>query len=205
MAANTVKGWNPLLKFLHWFLAILVIVAFVTSDNLIYLHVYSGYAILGVLFFRIFWGILGPEHARLMNFITGPTRTLQYLKELADGSQKGYTVHNPISGHIIMLMLAMLLVIVFSGLKLYAAYGQGPLAASAGMQIISSAAADEDDHHDDHNDEDEMKTKTHGAAHFWKEMHESSSSLLLILIGLHILTCCILPKLARPKQEKKSG
>jgi len=202
---TAVKGWNPLLKFLHWFLAILIIVAFVTSEDLIYLHVYFGYTILGVLFFRILLGIFGPGYVRLKYFITGPARTLQYLKELAEGSQKGYAVHNPISGHIIILMLAMLLVIAFSGLKLYAAYGQGPLATSAGMQVISSAAADEDNHHDDNDDEDKRKTKTYGGAHFWKEMHESSSSLLLILIGLHILTCCILPKLARPKQEKESG
>ena len=51
---------ESLLKFLHWFLAILVIVAFVTSDDLIYLHVYSGYAIFGVLF-SVFLGILGPN------------------------------------------------------------------------------------------------------------------------------------------------
>lgn len=201
MATNTVNGWNPLLKITHWALVVLVAIAFATSDNFIDPHVYSGYAIMGLLFFRIVWGIFGPKYARLSNFANGPAKTIQYLKNLASGPHQRYIGHNPVSGNIVMLMLAMLLIVIFSGLKLYAAYGQGPLAANAEIRILSTAMADHDDRHREHENHHDEKTRENWSGHFWKEIHETSSSLLLVLILLHILASCLLPKIVKSKQN----
>jgi cytochrome b len=43
-------------------------------------HRYSGYALLGVLVFRVYWGFLGSSTARFAQFVKGPRTVWRYLR-----------------------------------------------------------------------------------------------------------------------------
>ena len=70
-----VRLWDPLLRIYHWLLAFCVIAAWLLGQfgpaNM-WLHFWFGYAVIGLLVFRLVWGLVGPEPARFSHFITGP-------------------------------------------------------------------------------------------------------------------------------------
>ncbi|MDX1812019.1 MAG: cytochrome b/b6 domain-containing protein, partial [Gammaproteobacteria bacterium] len=66
------KIWDPVTRLWHWVLAITVIVSwsfgeFMSFDNVVW-HFYLGYLILGLIGFRVIWGILGPAPIRFKTF-----------------------------------------------------------------------------------------------------------------------------------------
>src|SRR5580692_2317074 len=74
-------------------------------------HFRLGLLMIGMLIFRLIWGLIGPRHARFGNFVKGPGSALRYLK--------GGVVsvgHNPLGAGMVVLMLLLLLVQVTTGL-----------------------------------------------------------------------------------------
>ena len=59
-----VRVWDPLVRMFHWGLAGSFAIAFLTEDDLLALHVWAGYLILGLIFIRVLWGFVGTRHAR---------------------------------------------------------------------------------------------------------------------------------------------
>ena len=64
--------WDPLVRVLHWILVAAFVIAFATEDDLMTLHVWSGYLIAAVIAVRLLWGIIGTQHARFTDFVTSP-------------------------------------------------------------------------------------------------------------------------------------
>ena len=60
--AETVQVWDLPLRVWHWLLAVLVLVAWVTPNVHDRLHRLAGYAVLGLLAFRLIWGLVGTRH-----------------------------------------------------------------------------------------------------------------------------------------------
>ncbi len=132
-AQDQVKVWDPLLRIFHWLLAGAFFVAYLTEDELMTPHVWAGYLILGLLVFRIPWGLVGPRHARFSDFVTPPREALAYLKDVLQFRARRYLGHNPAGGWMIILLLVMLTLTGVTGLMVYAAEEQaGPLAAVLG-------------------------------------------------------------------------
>ena len=74
LATREVPVWDLGVRLFHWALVILVITSFITvkiGGNAMTYHVWSGYAILTLLIFRIVWGVVGGTHARFASFIRG--------------------------------------------------------------------------------------------------------------------------------------
>jgi|GEM_PF-2840823 len=87
----------------------------------------------------------------------------------------------------VILLLATLLLVTFSGLKTYGIDGHGPLAVNAEISVIpSTKAATEDADSDGASKEGDS---------FWEEIHEVSSNFMLALIALHILGIAISSRL----------
>jgi len=162
-------------------------IAYLSGEEESSLHIYSGYIVLGLIAFRVLWGLIGARYARFSNFVYSPGTTIQYLKDLIAKKPERYIGHNPAGGWMVIAMLLCLFVVSVSGLKVYAIEeGLGPLAGEpSALTIISSAYADDDDDGDHENPE-----KGHGedeeAEEFWEEVHEVSSNMMLLLIFLHI-------------------
>lgn len=179
---NTVAVWDIFIRIFHWSLVLAFTVAYFTSEEENAWHIYAGYTVLGLIIFRILWGIIGSRHARFSDFVSSPSAVYQYIRELRAGSAKHYVGHNPLGGWMVMALLSTLLVVTVSGLKVYAIEeGRGPLAANPTTLTLISAAHAEDDE-----DTDKEGTENQDEE-FWEEIHEGATNFMLALIALHIV------------------
>ncbi|WP_371195879.1 cytochrome b/b6 domain-containing protein [Glaciecola sp. SC05] len=113
----SVKVWDVPTRLFHWGLVTVFIFQFVTGDILddaMQLHFYGGYVALGLLLFRIIWGVVGSYHARFTNFIYSPVTAIKYLQGKTD--TQTYLGHNPLGGYSVLAILAVMLSQAISGL-----------------------------------------------------------------------------------------
>lgn len=181
---NEIRVWDPLVRVFHWGLVLTFVISYLTGEEESSLHIYAGYAVLGLITFRVIWGLIGTKHARFGDFLTTPTTVMDYLKSLAD-KPKRYIGHNPAGGWMVIIMLVILFVVSVSGLKVYAIEeGMGPLAGDIPeLAIIGTAYADSDSDSDEREGDSESEDSSE---EFWEEIHEASSNLMLLLILLHV-------------------
>lgn len=126
--SHEIKVWDPMVRIFHWSLVTLFIVTFATEDELMTVHAYAGYGIMGLLLFRLVWGMVGSPHARFSDFVRPPREALAYLKDMAALRAKRYLGHNPAGGIMIVALLISLLLTTLTGLAAYGTEGSGPLA-----------------------------------------------------------------------------
>lgn len=112
--SRSVRIWDPLIRIFHWSLVTGVAVAWVTEDSG-RLHEADGYVVLGLILFRLVWGVIGPRHARFGGFVPTPRRLLGYLRSTAQGRAPRYLGHNPLGGMMIVALILTLLVTAVSG------------------------------------------------------------------------------------------
>ncbi len=184
-AENTgmVRVWDLFVRVSHWVIVVGFFVAYLTEDEALTLHVWAGYTVGVFVVMRILWGLVGPKHARFSDFVTGPGKVLGYLGDLARLRGKRYLGHSPAGGAMVLLLLAGLLAVVWSGLEVYAAEeGAGLLAAVRGQSVMAepevSAEAADNGHEGDSEHED--------AESPWEEVHEVLANFVLLLVILHI-------------------
>lgn len=172
MSPNRIYVWDPLVRIFHWSLALFFTIAYLTEDEQMELHEVSGYIVLGLVGFRIIWGIIGPKYARFTSFICGPFTILRYIKSLAS-SPRHYIGHNPAGGAMVIILLVMIALTSWSGIE--AQEAEGMEHAAVNVSLISNAHADDDEHDEDEGDE------------FWEEIHEALANLTVFFIFLHIV------------------
>lgn len=109
-----IQVWDLPLRIFHWSLLTLVIFAFVTvqiGGNAMVWHGRFGMAILGLLAFRLTWGLVGSTYARFSSFVRGPQTIRTYLR----GEWQGVG-HNPLGALSVLALLTVLLLQVMTGL-----------------------------------------------------------------------------------------
>lgn len=119
-AERDVPVWDLGVRFFHWALLILVVTSFVTikvGGAAFKYHMWSGYAILALLVFRIVWGFVGGTHARFTSFVRGPGAVIAALKSMFDrAGHRPSLGHNPLGALSVLALLAALLFQAVSGL-----------------------------------------------------------------------------------------
>ena len=71
-------------------------------------HFWLGYGTLGMLVFRIIWGVVGPRHARFLSFLRGPKTIFRYIRGLTGVNEALSSVgHNPLGGIMVIVMLLL--------------------------------------------------------------------------------------------------
>ncbi|MEX5729393.1 cytochrome b [Rhodovulum iodosum] len=116
---ETVRVWDPLLRLFHWSLTIAVVGAWGLGKfgpDIMTLHFYFGYAVLGLLAFRLLWGLIGPEHARFSNFAYGPGKIARYVGRIFARRPSYWRGHNPVGGLFVFFLLGVLAVHAGTGL-----------------------------------------------------------------------------------------
>ncbi len=187
MVNETVRVWDLPVRLFHWSLVIFFTLAYFTGDEENQLHIYAGYAVLGLLLFRILWGFIGPRYARFGDFIYRPGTVIEYLRRLKSSSPQRYIGHTPPGGWMILALLGSLLITSVTGLQVYGLEGKGPLASSTTtMTLITPASADEDDDHDRGRGEAGDEQENESQEDMWEEIHEFFSNLTVALVVLHI-------------------
>ncbi len=195
MSKRSIQVWDIPIRVFHWSLVLCFSIAFLSGDEESVLHIYAGYAVIALVLFRMLWGFIGSEHARFRDFVFGPGKVVAYLKSLMSGHPARFLGHNPAGGYMVVLMLATLLVVTFSGLKAYGAEGHGPLAAQNAVQLISAAQADE-------GGDEGKETEGNAEEEYWEEIHEASAYFMLGLIVLHILSVAVSGRLHKENLVK---
>lgn len=153
-----VKVWDLPTRVVHWALAVLVVAGWLTADGqTMQIHRLIGYTILGLVIFRLYWGVFGGSTARFSEFVRSPAAAFAYLRG-ADPHRAG---HNPLGAWSVVLLIALLASQVGLGLFAVDVDGMesGPLA-----RFVS-----------------------YGAGRQAAEWHELNFRLLQAAIGLHLL------------------
>lgn len=157
-----IQVWDLPTRLFHWLLAVAFTVAYITHDQNTYLdvHVFAGYLFFGLLLFRLLWGVIGSHYARFGDFIFRWNVVRDYLKFLFTANPQRYLGHNPAGGWAIVALITLGLVISVSGLLVLGGEEQhGPLAGLLSFE----------------------------QGHLFKELHETASLLMLLLVVVHIL------------------
>ena len=112
--------WDLPLRLFHWSLAIAVGISIYTGlDGGFYemdWHVTSGYVVLGLLIFRLLWGIFGPRHARIGALVNGPRALWHWLRGALRRRPPQPIGHNPLAGWFTLVTLCALLLQAVTGL-----------------------------------------------------------------------------------------
>jgi cytochrome b len=124
-----IKVWDPVVRFFHWSLASAFLIAYVTEEDLLSVHIQAGYLVVGLLAIRIIWGFIGSRYARFSDFVYSPSAIIRFLKNTLALRARRYLGHNPAGGAMIMMMIISLLAVTISGILLLGAEEQsGPVA-----------------------------------------------------------------------------
>jgi cytochrome b len=136
----SIRVWDLPLRLTHWSFAVLVPAMWWTAENSQWgLHKRFGVALLGLLLFRVIWGVIGTRTARFATFVRGPGAVLDYLRGRA-GKGVEAIGHNPLGALSVLALLGFMFIQVGTGLVSGDPYdgATGPLNA---LVSISTAAA----------------------------------------------------------------
>jgi cytochrome b len=112
---KSVRVWDPFVRTFHWSLVSLFALAFVTGDEIEWLHIRIGYAIAALVALRIIWGFVGPRHARFTDFVRSPREIAAYLRQAVRSKAPRHLGHNPAGGAMVVALLAMIIGIAATG------------------------------------------------------------------------------------------
>jgi len=116
---RAVAVWDLPTRLVHWALVVLVAFSWWTGEyGELSWHRWSGYAILGLVLFRIYWGFAGSSTARFTHFVRGPGAVWTYSRTLLERVGTGAAGHTALGGWSIVAMLLLLL--TQTGLGLFA-------------------------------------------------------------------------------------
>jgi len=161
-ALQAVTVWDISMRIFHWSLVAGIGFLWYSGEeggNIMTWHMYVGYTMLGLILYRLLWGIYGSTYARFSYFIKGPSKTFNYAKDFIKGESPHYLSHNPLGGW--MTIVLMSLVFIQAATGLFATddiITEGPL-----FSLVDESTA-----------------------YLLTEIHEINFNLLLLSAGLHI-------------------
>ena len=116
-AAVRARLWDAPTRIVHWALVILIGFAWWSAEyDRLQWHRWSGYAVVGLVVFRLIWGFAGSGNARFASFVKGPSATLAYLRTLPTRVHAIVPGHNPLGAWSVLAILAVLVAQVVTGL-----------------------------------------------------------------------------------------
>ena len=130
MAPRTIEVWDWPVRLFHWLLLALVVGSVVSvkiGGGAMVWHGRFGQAILGLVVFRVVWGLIGSRTARFASFVRGPRAIADYLA----GRWRGVG-HNPLGALSVLAMLAVIGFQAATGLFAYDDIAfRGPMAPAS--------------------------------------------------------------------------
>jgi cytochrome b len=110
------KVWDGPVRIVHWLLVVLIGFSWWASEDHLNWHRWSGYAVIGLVLFRIYWGFAGGGAARFSSFVKGPKAIAAYASQVTRRDVAVTPGHNPLGALSVLAFLAVLLVQVGTGL-----------------------------------------------------------------------------------------
>jgi cytochrome b len=153
--------WDVPVRIVHWsFVILLPALWWSWKSGDMTLHKQLGIVMLGLILFRLGWGIVGSATARFATFVKGPRGIWAYLRRSAGADAAPLVGHNPLGGLSVVAMLGLLGLQV--GLGLFAqdidGLESGPLSYLVSYDMADAA----------------------------REAHETVFNVILALVALHV-------------------
>jgi cytochrome b len=117
--ARPVRVWDLPTRTFHWLLAATIVGSVITAKvggAAAVWHFRLGYVVLGLLVFRIVWGLIGGRWSRFASFVYAPGSVLRYLRGQSRPGDHFEVGHNPLGAFSVFALLALLAVQVGTGL-----------------------------------------------------------------------------------------
>jgi len=154
--------WDVPTRLFHWLLVISFTGAWLTSESDEWLspHAFFGYLMLGLIGFRLIWGVAGGHYARFAAFAYGPMQGLAHLRKVMTGDDPRYVGHNPAGSQGIFLLLGWGLVACLTGIFVQGAEEQQGMATGWAGYALGKMI---------------------------KEGHDLSATLMLLVVAGHIV------------------
>jgi cytochrome b len=105
----------------HWLFALSFVGAYLTADGERWrmVHVTLGYTLIGLIVFRLVWGLFGPHHARLSQWFTRLHGAPALLRSLRDGRSSLAAVRPVLNALAVVCLLGLAVLATASGYALY--------------------------------------------------------------------------------------
>lgn len=160
-ASTSVRLWDLPVRLVHWsFVALMPALWWTAEKGNLGLHLKLGLVMLGLVVFRILWGLFGSSTARFASFVRGPAEIREFLVASRSGTAPPVVGHNPLGALSVIALLGLLALQV--GLGTVAqdtdAVASGPLNHLVSWDVATAAS----------------------------EAHEVVFNLLLALVILHL-------------------
>lgn len=158
------RVWDLPTRLFHWALVGTVCTGWYLGENrnfsTIQLHFYFGYAVGGLLVFRLIWGMIGPSNVRLSALFPSPRKLRAYLSGIKDRKPGGARGHNPMGALSVLAMLIVLILQVVTGLfsEDDSLFAEGPLAQYVSTEMMQQMTS----------------------------LHHLTSKLVMLLVVLHL-------------------
>ncbi len=124
--------WDVATRVFHWSLVTLVAINlfFISPEGGVanVIHFVAGFAIAGLLVFRLAWGFIGSPRSRFADFVRRWPTVRDYVARLRRLAPPHSVGHNPLGGWMIIVLLSTLSVMVLTGLFAASRHAAGPLA-----------------------------------------------------------------------------
>ena len=168
--------WSIPTRVFHILFIVFILLTFISAeeDRWLDYHAVVGYAVLILLLFRVFWGLIGPRYSLFKDFPIGKQNTKEFLNNIFQEKQK-YIGHNPLASYVMIAMFIVAFLTIVTGVL---AFG-----IQEGKGVLSFL-----------NDSFFKKME------LFEELHEFLSSLFIALIIAHMLGILI-DRLLHKKHE----
>jgi cytochrome b len=115
--------WDLPVRVFHWTLVTSFAGAYLLAEGerLRNIHVMFGYTVLGLVLFRLVWGLTGTRYAQFRSFMYRPREMANYVLGLLRGDRPHYVGHNPAGS---LAIWAILILAGLTGLSGYATYNE---------------------------------------------------------------------------------
>lgn len=109
--------WDIPTRVFHWLFAGSFAACWYVSesDQWLSFHTFFGYLMLGLIGFRLIWGIVGGHYARFTAFLYSPMAGLRYLEQALSGRGARHIGHNPAGSQAVYLLLTVGLATCLTG------------------------------------------------------------------------------------------
>jgi cytochrome b len=159
--------WDGATRLFHWSIVLLIAASYASitladgPDAVLWMrvHVICGETMLGMLVFRVIWGLIGSDTARFGQFLRSPFEALRHFAHFFRRAPDTEVGHNAAGGWMVVVMLLIIAVQVGTGLGANDdGSTEGPL-----VKYIGKALSDR-----------------------FSKIHEINFNILAGVIGLHL-------------------
>ena len=108
--------WDIPLRLFHWMLVICVFGAIGSAKaEVLEVHQHFGMAVMGLICFRLVWGMAGSKTAKFSRFIRPPSAAIKVVRQIFEGKADKVAGHSALGGYAVILLLLICLVMSISG------------------------------------------------------------------------------------------